>query len=124
MSPIIKKVKFPDVRVSEKLKSETEKAAEVAQENLSEYIRKAVEQRNDRVNGQTYNELAKGVQLAQLDNALSKTLFDLELARQNSDGVFPIVPLKPSAEGGQKQVENLVNIEAKGDNLQKTKPKK
>ena len=49
MSPIIKKLKFPDVRVSEKLKSETEKAAEIEQENLSEYIRKAVEERNKRV---------------------------------------------------------------------------
>ena len=49
MSPIIKTVKFPDVRVSPKLKAETEKAAEFEQENLSEYIRKAVEERNKRV---------------------------------------------------------------------------
>jgi len=49
MSPITKTVKFPDVRVSEKLKAETEKAAEIEQENLSEYIRKAVELRNKKV---------------------------------------------------------------------------
>jgi predicted HicB family RNase H-like nuclease len=46
---MVKTVKFPDVRVSPKLKAETEKAAEFEQENLSEYIRKAVEERNKRV---------------------------------------------------------------------------
>ena len=49
MSPVVKTEKFPDVRVSPKLKAETERAAEIEQENLSEYIRKAVEQRNERV---------------------------------------------------------------------------
>jgi uncharacterized protein (DUF1778 family) len=45
----VKTNKFPDVRVSSKLKQETEKAAELEQENLSEYIRKAVEERNKKV---------------------------------------------------------------------------
>lgn len=49
MTPITKTVKLPDVRVSEKLKSETEQSASIEQENLSEYIRKAVEERNKRV---------------------------------------------------------------------------
>jgi len=49
MSPKVKTVGFPAVRVSPKLKAETEKAAEIEQENLSEYIRKAVEQRNAKV---------------------------------------------------------------------------
>jgi len=49
MSPKTKTTEFPAVRVSEKLKTETEKAAELEQENLSEYIRKAVEERNKRV---------------------------------------------------------------------------
>lgn len=49
MSPAVKTVKLPDVRVSPKLKAETEKAAEIEQENLSEYIRKAVETRNKKV---------------------------------------------------------------------------
>lgn len=40
---------FPSIRVSEKLRLETEKACEVEQENLSEYIRKAVEERNKKV---------------------------------------------------------------------------
>jgi hypothetical protein len=40
---------FPSIRVSEKLRQETEKACEVQQENLSEYIRKAVEKRNNKV---------------------------------------------------------------------------
>lgn len=46
---ITKDFKFPDVRVSQKLKDETDKAAEFEQENLSEYIREAVKQRNKRV---------------------------------------------------------------------------
>jgi hypothetical protein len=45
----VKTDKFPDVRVSPKLKGETERAAEKEQENLSEYIRKAVEYRNNKV---------------------------------------------------------------------------
>ena len=49
MSPKTKTTEFPTVRVSEKLKGETIKAAEIEQENLSEYIRKAVEQRNKKV---------------------------------------------------------------------------
>jgi hypothetical protein len=49
MSPITKGEKLPDVRVSQKLKAETIKAAEIEQENLSEYVRKSVEQRNKRV---------------------------------------------------------------------------
>jgi uncharacterized protein (DUF1778 family) len=49
MSPKVKTTEFPAVRVSPKLKAETEKAAEMEQENLSEYIRKAVETRNKKV---------------------------------------------------------------------------
>jgi hypothetical protein len=47
----VKTNKFPDVRVSSKLKEETERAAGIEQENLSEYIRKAVEYRNNKVFG-------------------------------------------------------------------------
>jgi hypothetical protein len=42
---------FPSIRVSEKLRLETEKACEVEQENISEYIRKSVEDRNKKVLG-------------------------------------------------------------------------
>jgi hypothetical protein len=49
MSPKTKTAEFPAVRVSEKLKNETIKATELEQENLSEYIRKAVEIRNTKV---------------------------------------------------------------------------
>ena len=49
MSPKVKTDKFPDVRVSEKLKEETIQCAEIEQENTSEYIRKAVEERNKKV---------------------------------------------------------------------------
>ena len=45
----VKTDKFPDVRVSPKLKQETEQAKDKAGENLSEYIRKAVEYRNNKV---------------------------------------------------------------------------
>ena len=45
----VKDVKFPDVRVSQKLKNETIKAAEVEAENLSEYIRGAVKEKNNKV---------------------------------------------------------------------------
>jgi hypothetical protein len=48
----VKTDKFPDVRVSPKLKEETERAAKIADENLSEYIRKSVEKRNDKVLGE------------------------------------------------------------------------
>jgi uncharacterized protein (DUF1778 family) len=47
----VKTEKFPDVRVSPKLKEKTEKAAEIEQENVSEYIRKSVEDRNKKVLG-------------------------------------------------------------------------
>jgi hypothetical protein len=46
---VVKITTLPAVRVSEKLKKETEMAAEIEQENVSEYIRKAVEQRNYKV---------------------------------------------------------------------------
>jgi hypothetical protein len=45
----IKENQFPSIRVSDKLRAETEKAADKEQENLSEYIRKAVEYRNNKV---------------------------------------------------------------------------
>jgi predicted DNA-binding protein len=48
VSPKVKTEKFPAVRVSPKLKAETEMFSEDTQETLSEYIRKAVEQRNER----------------------------------------------------------------------------
>ena len=53
---ISKDFKFPDVRVSQKLKEETEKASTIEQENLSEYIREAVKQRNKKVLGSKRNE--------------------------------------------------------------------
>jgi hypothetical protein len=49
MSPKIKVDNLPSIRVSPKLRIDTEWAASVEQENISEYIRKAVEERNKRV---------------------------------------------------------------------------
>lgn len=49
MSPKVKTEEFPVVRVSEKLKAETVECAAQEQENISEYIRKAVERRNEEV---------------------------------------------------------------------------
>ena len=49
MTPKTKTTEFPAVRVSEKLKTETVECAEQEQENLSEYIRGAVQERNKRV---------------------------------------------------------------------------
>jgi hypothetical protein len=49
MSPKTKEDNFPSIRVSPKLRVDTEWAASVEQENISEYIRKAVEERNKRV---------------------------------------------------------------------------
>ena len=45
----VKTDKFPDVRVSPKLKEETERAAEIEGENLSEYIRNATGIRNKKI---------------------------------------------------------------------------
>ena len=49
MTPKVKTTKLPDVRVSQKLKDETIRAAEIEQENLSEYVRRAVEMRNKKI---------------------------------------------------------------------------
>jgi uncharacterized protein (DUF1778 family) len=45
----IKESNFPSIRVKDELREDTEKAAEIVDENLSEYIRKAVEDRNNKV---------------------------------------------------------------------------
>jgi hypothetical protein len=45
----VKTDKFPDVRVSQKLKDETIECADKVSENLSEYIREAVKIRNNKV---------------------------------------------------------------------------
>lgn len=45
----VKEDNFPSIRVSPKLRTETEQAADKEQENISEYIRKAVEDRNKKV---------------------------------------------------------------------------
>jgi hypothetical protein len=45
----IKESNLPSIRVSDKLREETEKASDKADEKLSEYIRKAVEYRNNKV---------------------------------------------------------------------------
>jgi hypothetical protein len=45
----IKEKQFPSIRVTDKLREETEKASDIADEKLSEYIRKAVEYRNNKV---------------------------------------------------------------------------
>lgn len=45
----VKDDNLPSIRVSPKLRGETEQAAEKEQENISEYIRKAVERRNKEV---------------------------------------------------------------------------
>jgi LytS/YehU family sensor histidine kinase len=47
--PKNKEDNFPSIRVTEKLREETEKAAEIVDERLSEYIRKSVEERNKKV---------------------------------------------------------------------------
>ena len=49
ITPISKKSTLPAVRISDKFKEETEQAANIEQENLSEYIRKSVEIRNKKV---------------------------------------------------------------------------
>jgi len=40
---------FPSIRITEKLKTETDKACEIEQENVSEYVRRSVEDRNKKV---------------------------------------------------------------------------
>jgi hypothetical protein len=45
----IKENQFPSIRVSDKLREDTEKASDIADEKLSEYIRNAVEYRNNKV---------------------------------------------------------------------------
>jgi hypothetical protein len=45
----VKTCQLPPAKVSQKFMSETIKAAEIEQENLSEYIRRAVELRNEDV---------------------------------------------------------------------------
>jgi hypothetical protein len=47
----IKENQFPSIRVKDELREDTEKAAEIVDEKLSEYIRKAVEYRNNKVFG-------------------------------------------------------------------------
>lgn len=49
MSPKVKEDNFPSIRVSPKLREQTKKASEIEQENISEYIRKAVEMRNKKI---------------------------------------------------------------------------
>ena len=44
-----KESSFPSIRVKDKLREDTEKAADVVDEKLSEYIRKSVEYRNNKV---------------------------------------------------------------------------
>jgi hypothetical protein len=45
----LKENQFPSIRATDKLREETDKAAEIVDEKLSEYIRKAVEYRNNKV---------------------------------------------------------------------------
>ena len=45
----IKENQFPSIRVTDKLREDTEKASDITEEKLSEYIRKAVEYRNNKV---------------------------------------------------------------------------
>jgi hypothetical protein len=45
----IKENQFTSIRVSDKLREDTEKASDIADEKLSEYIRRAVEYRNNKV---------------------------------------------------------------------------
>jgi hypothetical protein len=45
----IKENQFPSIRVTDRLREETDKAAETVDEKLSEYIRKAVEYRNSKI---------------------------------------------------------------------------
>ena len=47
MSPKVKNKSFPPVKVTEEFLEETKKLAEFADEYLSDYIRKAVESRNN-----------------------------------------------------------------------------
>ena len=49
MSPKVKTSSLPATRVSQKLKAETIQCAEISQENLSEYVRKSVEIRNNKI---------------------------------------------------------------------------
>ena len=45
----MKTEQLPPAKVSPKLKAETIKCADIEEENLSEYVRKSVEERNKRV---------------------------------------------------------------------------
>jgi hypothetical protein len=47
----MKENQFPSIRVTDKLRGETERASDITDEKLSEYIRKAVEYRNNKVFG-------------------------------------------------------------------------
>lgn len=49
--PKIKDAKLPDIRVPQKLKEETKQCADTVDEKLSEYIYRAVEERNKKVKG-------------------------------------------------------------------------
>ncbi len=51
MSPKVKNKSFPPVKVTEEFLELTKKLAEQADEYLSDYIRRAVEQRNQKHNG-------------------------------------------------------------------------
>lgn len=58
--PIVKDKEFPTVRVSEITMNETIKCADMVKENKSEYIRKAVEQRNKLVKKSVEKEKKHG----------------------------------------------------------------
>ena len=45
----MKENQFPSIRVTDRLREDTERASDIADEKLSEYIRKAVEYRNNKV---------------------------------------------------------------------------
>jgi hypothetical protein len=45
----IKESNFPSIRVKDKLRKDTERASDIVDEKLSEYIRKAVQERNNKV---------------------------------------------------------------------------
>lgn len=55
----VKDEEFPTVRVSDKLLQETLKCADLVKENKSEYIRRAVEQRNKEVTEEEREKLGE-----------------------------------------------------------------
>lgn len=63
MSPKKQENSLPSLRVTDELRIQTEKCADIKDEKLSEYIRKSVEERNKRVLGKKPKEQIEEIQV-------------------------------------------------------------